>query len=276
MKRVLTRRMFLHSATGAALALPLLNDLGREAGAQTADPFKRLIVIFTPNGVIQKGWKASGADATFTLGETMKPFETDGHKSDLVVVPNLDMATALYDSPGGDAHALGIGCLLTGTQLLAGDQFKNPGGGGSGWPGGPSVDQVIADRVGATTKFRSLEFALKRAAGTIWTRMSYRAAAEPVAPLDDPSVAFDLIFGDVNTDPAVLARAGVRRKSVLDGTIDEFKALSSQISGNDKKKIEAHLAAISDLESRIDIIGGGGESCIVPEKPTLGQTAEVF
>jgi hypothetical protein len=275
MKRRLTRRMFLHSAAGGALALPLLNDFTREAKAQT-EAFKRLVVIFTPNGVIQKGWKPAST-APFTPGETHQPFVTDGHANDLVVIPNLDAATALYDSPGGDAHGLGIGCLLTGTQLMAGDQFKaGMGGPGSGWPGGQSVDQTIADRIGTATKFRSLEFALKRAAGTLWTRLSYRDAAEPIAPLDDPGVAWDTVFGDVDADPEVVARSGERRKSVLAGTMEEFTALSAQLSGTDKKKVEAHLDAISDIESRIDILGSMPGTCTPPEKPTLGQTAEVF
>ena len=106
------------------------------------------------------------------------------------------------------------------------------GGPGSGWPGGISVDQHIAELVGATTKFRSLEFSIKRAAGTIWTRISYRGPSEPVTPNDDPQVAFDKIFGDIGVDPALLARQRARRKSVLDGVTREFTTLSASLSGS--------------------------------------------
>jgi len=274
MSRRLSRRMFLRSSTGAALALPLLNDVGRAARAQTMTPPKRLVIIFTPNGTIPQGWTSTGAGATFQLGEILTPLAA--HKNDIVAVPNLDMSAAM-DGPGGDAHGLGIGCMLTGTELLAGNQFlAGMGGPGSGWPGGQSVDQYIADKVGTTTKFRSLEFSIKRAAGTIWTRMSYRAAGQPVTPYDDPQVAFDAIFGDLGVDAAVLARRQTLRKNVLDGVMGEFRSLSSSLSGSDKRKVEAHLASISDIQSRLTVIPPTSGSCVKPARPTLSASQEVL
>jgi hypothetical protein len=269
MKRTISRRMFLRSATGALLALPLLDDV---AHAQTA-PIKRLIVIFTPNGTVPEAWTASGSGPTFKLGSIMTPLAD--HQQDLVVLPNLDMSVAL-DGPGGDAHALGLGCLLTGTELLAGDQFKaGMGGPGSGWPGGISVDQYIASKVGQTTKFRSLEFALKRAPGTIWTRISYSGPSQPIAPFDDPQIAFDQIFGDMNLDPAILARRAARRKTVLNGVSNELRTLGQQLSGSDKRKVEAHLDQISDIESRLNILGSSN-GCLAPARPTLSASQEVL
>jgi Protein of unknown function (DUF1552) len=279
MKR-LSRRMFLRSsATGAAFALPLLNDFHRPARAQTA-PFKRLIVIHTPNGTVDQAWKGSGSGTSFQLSEitatAMAP-----HKNDIVTISGLDMSAAL-DGPGGDAHGLGIGCMLTGTELLAGDQFKaGMGGPGSGWPGGQSVDQYIAEKVGATTKFGSLDYSIKRAAGTIWTRMSYKKAGEPVTPYDDPQVAFDMVFGDVTTaggsDAAAVARRQALRKSILDDVIGEFTSLSGSLSGADKRKVEAHLAAVRDIESRLTIMTPtpGTGTCVPGTRPTISASQEV-
>jgi hypothetical protein len=151
--------------------MPLLSNLSsRVAGAATPAYPKRLIVLFSPNGTIPSAWAASGAGANLSLGSIMTPLAE--HKADLNIVQNLEMSAALH-SPGGDAHGLGMGCMLTATELLAGTQFvAGMGGAGSGWPGGISVDQLIAARVGTMgmlpgapamgTAFPSVEFAIKR------------------------------------------------------------------------------------------------------------------
>ncbi len=50
----LTRRHFLRGLGGAAVALPLLSSLRAGAADQ---PFpKRLLLMYTPNGVIKEAW----------------------------------------------------------------------------------------------------------------------------------------------------------------------------------------------------------------------------
>src|SRR5882672_5202327 len=92
--------------------------------------------------------------------------------------------------------------------------------------------------------------------GSLWSRMSYVDVGVPVTPMDDPSVAFDRIFGDVGADPAALARRTMRRKSVLDAVSARYTTLQSKLSGVDKDKVGAHLAALRDIESRVAAIGG--------------------
>ncbi|HXK20837.1 MAG TPA: DUF1552 domain-containing protein, partial [Polyangiaceae bacterium] len=240
----LSRRMLLQGAGGAALALPLLNDVPR-AQAQAAMFPKRLIVVFTPNGTIPSAWNSTGSGASFAPGAILQPFVDAGHKGDITVVQGLD-GKASTDGPGGDAHGTAIGCLLTGTEVLSGMEFLAGCGkpdefcGASGWPGGISVDQFIAKKIGTTTKFLSLDFSIKRMSGSIWSRMSYSEAAVPVTPMDDPSIAFDRIFADVGMDASVLTRQASRRKSVIDAILPRYTDLSSKLSGADKMKIEAH------------------------------------
>jgi len=266
--------MLLRGA-GGALALPLLTDLDPRLAHADMPAFpKRFIVLFSPNGTIPGAWAASGSGPTFALGDIMTPLAA--HQQDLIVLQNLEMSAALH-SPGGDAHGLGMGCLLTATELLAGDQFKaGMGGAGSGWPGGISIDQFIANRVGMATKFPSLEFSVKRMSGSIWSRLSYRGAATPVAPEDDPSVAFDRIFGSIGVDPALLARDRQRKISVLDAVVGQYAALSPRLSKSDRTKIDTHLAALHDLETRIKAAAGSlPATCTKPMRPALTATADV-
>src|SRR5258708_3376187 len=105
MKRMLSRRMLLRGATGAALALPLLDDIPRahaqaksaDAGASGSDaglPLgpggpKRLIIMYSPNGTIPSAWASTGSGANFTPRTILQPLVTAGHNSDLIAVQNL-------------------------------------------------------------------------------------------------------------------------------------------------------------------------------------------
>jgi len=126
--RMLSRRMFLHGASGVALALPLLDNIPRaHAQAKSLDgglsngPVKRFIVMYSPNGTIPSAYLSTGSGANFVPGEIFNgpptPYGSSatgvtgnytglvaaGHQSDLTIVHNLDMSVAL-DGPGGDAH----------------------------------------------------------------------------------------------------------------------------------------------------------------------------
>jgi hypothetical protein len=266
-----SRRNLLRTAAGGVMSLPLLSE-PRNARAASAFP-KRLIVCFSPNGTIPQAWLPKGSGASFTLAEIMSPLEP--HKSDLTIVDNLTMSAAL-NSPGGDAHGLGIGCLLTGTEVLAGDQFAaGMGGPGSGWPGGISVDQHIANAIGKTTKFASLEYTTKRMEGNIWSRMSYQGPALPVTPMDSPADAFDRVFGADVAAPNDLARLRRQRKSILDNSIAELTALDGKLSRVDREKVDGHLAALRDIESRLAISdSGSGSGCTKPPRSSIGSSKE--
>jgi hypothetical protein len=285
MKRIsgFTRRAFLRGASGAALALPLLNDVPRALAQSATTPPKRLIVVFSPNGTIPSAWASTGSGAAFKPGTIQQPFVTAGHQNDLVIVHNLDNLPTT-DGAGGDAHGLGIGCLLTGIELQQGNQFLAGCGvpgqfcGSSGWPNGMSVDQFIANRVGKTTQFPSLDFAVKRMSGSLWSRMSYSDVNVPVTPMDDPSVAFDRIFANVGTSASALQLQSARRKSVLDAISPRYSALSAKLSAGDKAKVDTHLAALHDIESRLATMQPtmGAGSCVKPARPALTASAEVM
>lgn len=253
----ISRRVVLRGAGGAALSLPLFNDLiSRQARAQTATPAypKRLVVIFTPNGTVPENYFGSGDTTTFTPGSIFSPLTT-AHKNDILVLDGIDMSCANEPGINGDAHGLGMGCMLTGKRLQSGELFKaGMGGPGSGWADNESIDQLIARTVGTMTKFSSLEVAGKRYAGNLWSRMSYKGAAQPVAPEDEPLRAFDRLFGagaTGGTSTTAQQRLLSRRKSVLDNVTAELKALSAKLGTDDRTKLQQHEATIAALQKRL-------------------------
>lgn len=271
-----SRRVLLRGASGAALALPLLDSLiAKEARAQAAPLPKRLAIFFSPNGTIPENYFGSGSGATFTLGSIMTPLAV--HKNDLIVLDHIDMTAASQSQ--GDAHGVGMGCLLTGKKVQTGSMFvAGMGGPGSGWPDNISIDQQVAQTVGTTTQLASLELAGKRFAGNIWSRMSYKGPANPVAPEDDPQRAFDRLFGTIGQDTSVATRLNARRKSVLDNVLSELTALSGKVGADDRVKLEEHASTLRDMEMRIANISTATSTagkCMPPARPTVTASPEV-
>jgi hypothetical protein len=291
--RILSRRMLLRSATGAVLALPLLDGIPRayaqvDAGAAGDGGLppsgkggpKRLIIMFSPNGTIPSAWSSTGSGASFTPGQILQPLVTAGHQNDIIVVQNLDTSASM-DGPGGDAHGLGIGCLLDGIELASGSMFLAGCGlpgqfcGSSGWPGGITIDQFIAQKLAAPTPHLSIDFAVKNMAASLWSRMSYTGPnGLTVEPYFDPTVAFNQLFANVGMSSSSVALQTMRRKSILDEVTGELSALSATLSGTDKFKVDAHLTQLRQIETGLQ--APAMSSCVKPAAPMLTASAPVM
>jgi hypothetical protein len=241
---------------GVAVALPLMQSLSRTSHAQTAKFPKRFVVVYTPNGNIDL---PPSMDFTGSILEPLTPF-----KSKLMVLKGLDLA--VHDLPPGEPHQQGM-AFLTGRPLNAGNQV---GGDGTlaGWASGISVDQEIAAAIGKTTAHKSLHFGVQSTSygGTeVRTVISYAGSDQPIANETSPYAMFDLVFSKLGADPLGLEKLRRRRHSVLDAVGKQYTAISAQLGKDDRLKLEQHLSAIREVETRLDSSGGSiGAACQVP------------
>jgi hypothetical protein len=269
LRKPLSRRTVLRGAGGAVIALPFLDAMRPLRRAHAAPVTKRFVAMFSPNGTIAPNWNPtrgpSGADTDFTLSPILDPLTP--YQSSIVVIEGLDQ-----QGGGGDGHQNGIGGMLTGQMLNPGPFQGGAGAPPAGWASGISVDQRIANVVGAGTPLRSLELGVQVQTADNWSRMSYLGNDQPVPPESDPAQAYARLFSDFHTDPAVLAQQRARRKSVLDAVSDQFTAVLGQLGGEDKMKVDAHFSAIRQIESRLDTTGVAGAGCVDPMTPTLDAT----
>jgi len=235
-----SRREFLRSLGVSAAAFPFVTNLS-SLGAAPAAPKRRLVVVFTPNGVIPTSFWPDQTGEDFTLKESMTPFEP--FKKQLLVLHGVcDKIKG-----DGDSHMRGIGCLLTGVELFPG----NIQGGShtpAGWASGISIDQEIKNFLqkdpATRTRFGSLELGVmvpERA--DTWTRLSYAAANKPVAPIDDPYQLFDKLYGKGKDREAL--------KSVLDDIQADLKTIQGAVSGEDRKLLEEHAQLVRDMEREL-------------------------
>jgi hypothetical protein len=143
--------------------------------------------------------------------------------------------------------------------------FEGGNGELAGWANGISIDQHIAAVIGNETKFRSLELAVQagRSANN-WNRMSYLGPDQPVPPEGSPYAAFDRIFRDF-ASPETAGQRAARDRVILDAVMDDYDRLLPKVSVADRRKLDAHLTAVREIEGRLGLTPKAAlDSCAAP------------
>jgi hypothetical protein len=266
MSKLLNRRKMLRGAlaTGAAIAVPLpvldimLNRNGT-AFAQGQPLPRRYCTWFFGNGVLPKRWVPISTGPDWALSDQLVPLANV--KPWLTVVSGLKRFIGGQPHPGGSAAAT-TGAPLTGTSA-----------------GGVSIDQVVADVIGKSTAFRSLEIGVTPATpngpeATLHT-VSHRGTNAPNYPEFDPHAVFARVFsGSVGggANAAAMAKLNQAKKSVLDMVLTDAAELTSQLGANDKARLDQHLEGIRELENRLT--GMSAATCTPPTDPTSQGVGE--
>ncbi|MCA9209467.1 MAG: DUF1552 domain-containing protein, partial [Planctomycetales bacterium] len=107
-----TRRDFLRNIGVGAATLPFVLNLPSLGWANTQARKKRMVVMFSPNGVVPSQFWPDEDGESFALKESLKPLE-----------PFRDRTMVLHGvcdkvRGDGDNHMRGMGCLLTGVELF--------------------------------------------------------------------------------------------------------------------------------------------------------------
>jgi len=233
-----SRREFVRSLGIGAAALPFLSNLPSLCFAGNSQRKQRLVVIFSPNGVVKKTFWPDEMGENFDLKESLQPLEP--FRDQLLILKGVHDKV----KGDGDSHMRGIGCLLTGTELYPG----NIQGGShtpAGWSSGLSIDQEIKaylqQRPESRTRFGTLEFgvAVPEVADT-WTRMVYAGPNQPIAPIDNPYQMFNKLYGRMK-DQAML-------RSLLDDVREDLEKVSSKLSEADRRLLEEHAQFVRQTE----------------------------
>jgi hypothetical protein len=217
------------------------NRLPSLAFANQGKRKQRLVVMFSPDGVVPWNFWPEEEGSEFTLKESLTPLE-----------PFKDKLLTLHGvcdriRGDGDNHMRGIGCLLTGIELFPG----NIQGGShtpAGWASGISIDQEIKNYLQGQpetkTRFGSLEFGVMvpdRA--DTWTRLSYTGANKPLTPIDDPYQMFAKLYGRTKDRESL--------KSVLDELQEDLKKVGSIVSPADRRLLEEHATFVREFEQEL-------------------------
>ncbi len=233
----------------SAAAIPFVLNLPSLGFANSTKRKQRMVIMFTPNGVVPWNFWPKETGAEFTLPTSVKPLEPF-QKQTLFLHGVADKIRG-----DGDGHMRGIGCLLTGIELFPGN-IQGGSDTPAGWAKGLSIDQEIKNYLqkeeATKTRFGSLEFGVmvpERA--DTWTRMSYAGPNKPLTPIDDPYQMFKKLYGRT-TDNKILA-------SVLDDLNADLKKVSGAVSGEDKKLLDEHTTFVREMELELKSAKASGE-----------------
>ena len=242
----ISRRRFLSGATIAGSAIrvglpPLAamfngNGTAWAAGLNAAVQSKietRFVLWFNGNGIVEKYWIPSETGRDFSMTPCLAPLET--FKEDMHIVTGLDNPAARMPGPGNDHHR-------SMSALMSGTQFTGRGA------GGPSIDQVIAQKIGGTSRFRSLQIGVSQESfgESIQRNMSWAGYDRPLPPEMLPHKLFDRLFG-------AREEGWVKRKhSILDAVREDLAGLKKNLGVEDTGKVDEHLQSIRDIERAID------------------------
>jgi hypothetical protein len=255
LNRPISRRAMLRGL-GVTMALPWLESLSVWADEPVAggasEPPVRLAVLFAGNGFHRGEWWAKGEGKQMQLGKVLQPLEP--FKEKLVLVRGLYNVEA----GKGGIHSAQTGNLLSGAPLE----------GGGGIHSGISMDQLVAQKLGQTTKVPSLVLGCEASMSSLHkgysmlysSHISWTSPTTPT-PLElYPALAFDSLFRD---------DAGRGDASVLDGVMEDARSLGGKVSESDRRKLDEYLTSVREVEQRIEQAGKNGR--LQGWRPTLDK-----
>ncbi len=262
----LGRRRFLRGL-GACLALPAFESfsplrlLGAPAaaaadGANAAAAPVRMAFLQVPNGIIPGSWWPAGDGGTgFELSPTLQPMAKIKHE--LQVISGLDDLSANAGPDGGGDHARAGATFLTGVRIRKTQ--------GADIYAGVSIDQLVAEKIGHLTRFRSLELSCEansRKSGDCDSgyscayeyNMAWRSPTQPVAPEANPRQVFERLFGAGSPDQRAdnLKRRQTEERSILDFVMEDARAINARMNGRDRQKLDQYLTSVREIEQRIE------------------------
>ncbi len=235
-----TRRGFLRDLGLSAAAMPFLLNLPGLAFANQSARKKRMIVMFSPDGVIPSAFWPDQEGSEFELKPILKPLEPFKDKT-LILHGVCDKLRG-----DGDNHMRGMGCLLTGVELFPGN-IQGGSDTPAGWASGKSIDQEIKGFLQADaatrTRFGSLEFGVMvpdRA--DTWTRMVYAGPNKPIAPIDDPYQMFAKLYGRAKDQESLT--------SILDDVREDLDKVSATLGAEDRHLLDEHATFVREMEQK--------------------------
>ena len=260
-----SRREFLRDLGLSAAALPFVLNLPSLGFANQTARKQRLVVIFSPNGVVPTTFWPDAEGPDFTLKESLSPLE-----------PFKDRLLTLHGvcdqvRGDGDSHMRGIGCLLTGVELFPGN-IQGGSDTPAGWSSGLSIDQEIkiflqADAA-TRTRFGSLEFGvLVPDRADTWTRMSYSGPNKPNTPIDNPYQMFSKMYGRMKDQENL--------KSILDELQGDLQTLAATVNSQDRQLLEEQTTFVREMERELTSAKVEGVGHAVPElEPGIKEETE--
>ncbi len=234
--------------------------------------------MFAPNGMKMDDWTPKSKGKLGKLPFILKPLQD--LRSEITVLSRLDLEGGQAQGDGPGDHARASASFLTSAHP------KKTGG--ADIMNGVSIDQRLAEHMGQSTRFASLELGMERgrSAGNCdsgyscayTNNISWRSPTTPVAKETQPRAVFQRLFGDLDSAEGRAAQLERerRRQSVLDFALDDAKKLRSKLGAQDRAKLDDYFDAVRRLEKRLSAKPNDNKAAVSPPKNLLSGNGGGF
>src|SRR5213592_1415192 len=271
-KKQLPRRTFLQGA-GVTLTLPLLEAMvpAATALAQTpANPKPRFVGVFYPHGMGPGHWEP---EKEGPLPEKL-PFITETLekvKDQTVVITGLWSKSA--EPPEGTT---GSDHWVAAAFLTAIKPKKTAGSDAS--VGSPTIDQVIAQKIGQDNLLPSMQLAVEDPNSSssncgegyscsYTNSLSWPTATSPLPMELNPQVVFERLFGSGAT-PEVRSARMRQNKSILDSLLEELSGFKNDLGAGDRRTVDQYTDEVREIERRIQLAAKASTEVPSLEEPS--------
>ncbi len=231
-RKPLHRRAFLRGI-GACLALPSLEAM-RPRLAQAAAPKTpaRMGMFYFGTGMNMRQFYPDGWGNDAKLSRILDPLEEN--RGNFTVLSN----TWLEHGGGHD------GAYPFATSIPRGERQSI------------SPDQLVAESVGQSTRFPSLQLSVKRGTGfgsQALATISWNQQGVPLAAENEPKTLFNRLFRPAQSSEREIASNEFRQRgSVLDAVLEDARQLKRRLGGADQDQLDQYFQSVREVERNLE------------------------
>src|SRR5213594_519333 len=272
-KKHIPRRMFLKGA-GVTLALPLLEAMVPAATAlaeTVAGPSPgRFVGMFFPHGMAPGHWVPEQAGALpAKLPYILESLEKVKDRTVLLSGMWSKSAEPPEGTTGSDHWV--AAAYLTGIK-------PRKTAGSDATVGSPTIDQVIAQKIGQGTLLPSLQLSVEDPNSSssncgegyscsYTNSISWNTPTTPLPMELNPQVVFERLFGSGAT-PELRAARMKQSRSILDSLMGELQSLKKNLGASDQRTIDQYTEEVREIERRIQLAAKASTEVPSLEEPS--------
>lgn len=241
---------------GAALFLPWLESVG--AGAPVKTVAQRMAHFYVPIGVVRRGFFPGEAEDVIPKGNLGNVMKSLGKQDPNYFVRPLEALTPTMEpladfkdqinlitgmdrtfQQGTDVHAQCASCYLSSAEPYT---IK-----GTAWPLNRTLDHLVADQIGTSTPFRTLEFSCNshkdNKESIYFDNISWYGTGHLAPSIRDPRKMYHRLFSTREID---------RYRDVTDLVLEDAKLLQRELGYTDGQKFTEYFDSIRAIETQMD------------------------
>ena len=250
-----SRRKFLRGLGGVVLALPWMESIANATPEQAVA--QRMAHFYVPIGVVRRGFFPGEADDIIPKGNLGNVMKSLGKQNPNLSVKPLGELTPTMQpltpfkskinlitgmdrtfQQGTDVHAQCASCYLSSAKPFT---IK-----GTAWPLDRTLDHMVADHVGNTTPFPTLEFSCNshqdNKESIYFDNISWYGTGHLAPSIRDPRKMYHRLFS---------IREVKRFRDVTDLVLEDARSLQKDLGYHDRHKFNEYFDSIRTIETQM-------------------------